>query len=116
MRQYSSFDRGFDIDRPDEHSNATPVIERELIQRMPSRAPWRRFLAFAMVAIMTVAAFAVIIPAGERIIQGPPSPDQQLPVETEIGGVRSVTYTISNMFEIYNKSMNYADMGKHLTP
>lgn len=114
--QYSSFDRGFDTGHTEVQVNPSPVLEREFQQRTPSRAPWRKFLAFAMVAIMTVAALAVVIPSGQRIVGGPQSPEQQMPAETEIGGTRNVTYTVSNMFEIYNKSTNYADRGKHLTP
>lgn len=111
--QYSSFDRGVDTEHSEAHANPSPVLEREYRQRTPSRAPWRKFLAYSMVMIMTVSALAFVVPTGQKILGGPQTPDQ-VPADAEIGGTRNVSYTVSNMFEIYNKSTNYANRGAHL--
>ena len=57
-------------------------------------APWKKFIAFAMVAIMIVAAFALVAPAAKKNVTAP----DESQARTEVNGAtRSVTYDISRV-------------------
>lgn len=119
--QYSSFDRGFDLGHVDVPPSVSPVIERKLASKDPSGAPWKKFLALALVSVMIMSAVAVIGPAllgGTAPVQGPPQADEKNPADIQ-SGTRTVNYTISNMFETYMKRTgtvgDYTTLGHHNT-
>ncbi len=81
------------------------------MSRPPTAAPWRKFIALAVVGIMVLTGFAVL---GQAVLKSAPAPDAEEQPEPAklLAGSREVTYTIDHMFELYEKSHNTADLGR----
>ncbi len=82
------------------------IIERQAVSRPPNAAPWRKFVALAVVGVMVLTGFAII---GQSVVSN--APEQPEPAKT-LAGAREATYTIDHMFELYMKSHNNADLGR----
>jgi len=111
---YSSYDRGFDLGRNVGHSEVSPspVLERGFASRPPNAAPWRKFMALAIVGIMVLTGFAVI---GQGVLKSAPAPDVDQPETARpLAGNREVKYTmdLSHMSELYLKQVNGTSMGR----
>lgn len=74
-------------------------------------APWRKFLALAIVGIMVLTGFAML---GQAHQKGAPAPtnDEQTEPAKALAGSREATYTIDHMFELYLKSHVAGDLGR----
>ncbi len=69
-----------------------------------SGEPWKKFMAFTVVLIMVAAGFVILAPTlAPRHAKAVPSDPQENQASISIGGTRQVTYTISSMFESYQK-------------
>jgi hypothetical protein len=82
-----------------------------------SGAPWKKFMAFTVVAIMVAAGFVILAPTlAPRHAQAVPNEPQDNQASIAIGGTRSVTYTISHMFESYLKQSDSTHSWEGNTP
>ena len=103
--QYFSYDRGYDLGHSEVSLTKAPTIERSLATKGPSDKPWKMVVAVAMVAIMVASGFVMIAPA---LKSNHEKPTQTVPIDNPaditIGGTPYVNFTISNMFESYQKA------------
>ncbi len=89
------------VDLPPTDSDTTG---RKIALRGTSGEPWKKFMAFTVVVIMVAAGFVMLAPAlAPRHTQAAPIDPQENQASISLGGPREVTYTISNMFESYQK-------------
>jgi hypothetical protein len=78
-------------------------------------APWRKLVAFAMVSIMVVSAFALIAPRASNKAAAP----VEQPAQTEHSGtLRSISYEVSNIGWSWIKPSDYSKLGRcdHTVP
>jgi len=102
--QFSQNDVSSDLGHVDVPSTKSNAIESKIASKSSSGAPWKKFMAFTVVAIMVAAGFVMLAPTltpkHDKAIQSDP---QEKQASISLGGSREVKYTISNMFESYLK-------------
>ena len=102
------------MDVPSTKSNA---VESKIALKSSSGEPWKKFMAFTVVAIMVAAGFVILAPAltpkNAKSVQSDPQENQ---ASISLGGPREVTYTISNMFESYLKQSDSTHSWQGSTP
>jgi hypothetical protein len=86
----------------DASSPNSSAIETKVASRSKRDEPWKKVIAFAMVAIMVAAGFVMLAPAlkpnHDKAVSAP-----QEQASVSIGGPREISTTISNLFETYQK-------------
>ena len=109
--QNSSIDKGYDSGHAREYTANASLLGRKAASRTREAAQWKMFVAFAMVAIMLAAAFAMIAPSSKAPVN---TPVDENPARTQAPGDREVTYTISNIGESYVKDSRDVDGARGL--
>lgn len=105
----SSFDRGFDRVQTRPNGTVHPLIDRSYSNGSSRRMPWKKYIAIGVVGVMVFAAGVTLLPA---IAKNANEPARTLQLGQE------VTYTVTNMFELYKKPQNdppwstYAELGR----
>jgi hypothetical protein len=107
--QHSLFDRGFDVGHRDSPPALRNSIEHELPKKEPVSGKWKKYIAFAMVAIMVVSAFVMVAPNFSKKTLAPEDDSARSEVN---GAVRSVSYEISNMGWTWLKPTDYSKLGR----
>jgi hypothetical protein len=81
------------------------------VSRPPTSAPWKKFMALAVVGIMVLTGFAVF---GQAVVKSAPAPaaDEQPESAKALAGSREMTMTIDHMFELYLKSHDPDELGR----
>jgi len=97
--QYSSFDRGFDVEHDDTPRRNAPILDRDSITRARKDAPWKKVFAFGVVGVMVLAAFIAIAPA---LFNKDKAPAYEEPAHMLVGE-KYITYKIDNMFWLGTK-------------
>jgi len=95
----------------EENSETTcyPALDKGNVEIDRSIKVRNKILAIGIIAIMVISAFAMLTPSRSYDSD---LDEQPVPAGIEYGGDRETTYTISDMFQSYMKSRDYADLGR----
>lgn len=72
-------------------------------------APWKKVVAFAIVAVMVASAYVMIAPGSSK---SPVAPEDDTAKAAVGVGPRSITYEISHLGETYLKPTDYSKLGR----
>ena len=115
--QFSQNDVASDLGHVDVPSTISNAIESKIALKSSSGEPWKKFMAFTVVAIMVAAGFVILAPAlTPKNANAVPSDPQENQASISLGGPREVKYTISNMFESYLKESDSTHSWQGNTP
>ena len=105
--QYSSFDRGFDVEHDDTPRKSAPILDRSPAARTPKSESWKKVFAVAVVGVMILGAFIAIAPSLFKLGE---APADEAPAHT-LAGTNDITYKIDNMFWLGTKPIPPAGNG-----
>lgn len=103
-----SFAEGFCEANSPRRTAFTPVIDRNQSFVGPRRNPRKLHIAVILAAILVIPSLMLFSPSFTGTEEGPPD---DLPADISLIGDREVTYTVSDFFELYEKSTDYSHRG-----